>query len=196
VDPDQDNGRTRQIENLGFLVENLCFIWSGSGTFPLIVRLKLPPQDVEDRELEAGELESLMAEAETPLHQLCGHLTPIWVPVDSYRLKQEQLLAAAHQQKEQQQKEQQQKEQQQKEQQEKELPPVFLQVMFLLLMMRIQDIHPDPTSRFYSEPFFIWETTKEMRKVVFKNRDSSQLTKIPFLTPKNGCYALGEYPIG
>jgi hypothetical protein len=76
---------------------------------------------VEDRELEAGELECLLAEAETPLHQLCGHLTPLWVPVDSYRLKQEQLLAAAHQQ----------KEQQQKEQQEKEHAPVFLQVIFL-----------------------------------------------------------------
>jgi hypothetical protein len=76
-------------------------------------------------ELEAGELETLLAEAETPLHQLCGHLTPIWVPVDSYRLKQEQLQAAAHQQKE-----QQEKEQQEKEQQEKELPAVFVQVMF------------------------------------------------------------------
>ncbi len=80
---------------------------------------------LQDVELEAGELESLVAEAETPLHQLCGHLTPIWVPVDSYRLKQEQLLAAAHQQ----------KEQQEKEQQEKEMPPVFLQVMVLLLVI-------------------------------------------------------------
>jgi hypothetical protein len=83
-------------------------------------------------ELEAGELESLVAEAETPLHQLCGHLSPIWVPVDSYRLKQEQLLAAAHQA----------KEQQEKEQQEKELPPVFVQVMFLTSVLRICDLHP------------------------------------------------------
>ncbi len=87
---------------------------------------------MEDRELEAGELECLLAEAETPLHQLCGHLTPIWVPVDSYRLKQEQLLAAA----------QQQKEQQQKEQQEKELSPVFVQVMFLISKLRICDMYP------------------------------------------------------
>jgi hypothetical protein len=100
---------------------------------------------VEDRELEAGELECLVAEAETPLHQLCGHLTPIWVPVDSYRLKQEQLLLAAHQQ----------KEQQQKEQQEKEMAPVFHQVMFLFSVLRIQDIHPDPGSTFYADPFFL-----------------------------------------
>ncbi len=85
---------------------------------------------MEDGKLEAGELESLLAEAEAPLHQLCGHLTPIWVPVDSYRLKQEQLLAAAHQLKE-----QQEKERQEKEQQEKELPPVFLQVMFFSLVI-------------------------------------------------------------
>ncbi len=93
-------------------------------------------------ELEAGELESLVAEAETPLHQLCGHLTPIWVPVDSYRLKQEQLLAAAHQQKE------------QKEQQEKEVQPVFLEVMFLfisgcrsrILILFLSRI-PDPTRK-------------------------------------------------
>jgi hypothetical protein len=94
---------------------------------------------VEDRELEAGELESLVAEAETPLHQLCGHLTPIWVPVDSYRLKQEQLLAAA-----QHQKEQQEKKQQQKEQQEKELPPVFVQVIFLFRDCRSMIYIPVP----------------------------------------------------
>jgi len=68
---------------------------------------EIEPEDAE--EVEAGELEALLVESEAPLHTLCPYLTPIWVPVDSYKLKQElalqQLAARKEKEKEEEEKE-------------------------------------------------------------------------------------------